>query len=175
MPDLGTPDQLSEVVRTREVRRVLVAMSDQRGKMPMDQLSHQVAVCASTRRGGDLRETHRQIALESLRVSWLLFSSGLQTSRWATAWKTTFSFLISLFLLILCLPVMLLVALAIRLDSPGPAVFLQKRIGKGGKNFTLYKFRSMYHAIDECKNHPPAEEDDPRITGWGGSCERAGG
>jgi lipopolysaccharide/colanic/teichoic acid biosynthesis glycosyltransferase len=62
---------------------------------------------------------------------------------------------------------MLLVALAIRLDSPGPAVFLQKRVGKGGKHFTLYKFRSMYHAIDECKINPPAEEDDPRITRLG--------
>ena len=69
---------------------------------------------------------------------------------------------------------MLLVALAIRLDSPGPAVFLQKRVGKGGKNSTLYKFRSMYHAIDECKINPPAEEDDPRITRLGRFLRKSG-
>lgn len=168
LPHLGTPDQLSEVVRTREVRRVLVAMSDQRGKFPMDELLAIKSQYARVQDGAEIYEKLTgKLPLESLRVSWLLFSSGLHTSRWVSAWKTAFSFVISLFLLILCAPIMLLVALAIRLDSPGPAVFLQKRVGKGGKNFTLYKFRSMYHAIDECKINPPAEEDDPRITRLG--------
>jgi len=168
LPHLGTPDQLSEVVRSREVRRVLVAMSDQRGKLPMDALLAIKSQHARVQDGAEIYEKLTgKLPLESLRVSWLLFSSGLQTSRWASAWKTTFSFIVSLALLILCLPIMLLVALAIRLDSPGPAVFLQKRVGKGGKDFTLYKFRSMYHAIDECKINPPAEEDDPRITRLG--------
>jgi sugar transferase (PEP-CTERM system associated) len=168
LPHLGTPDQLSEVVRTREVRRVLVTMSDQRGKLPMNELLAIKSQYARVQDGAEIYEKLTgKLPLESLRMSWLLFSSGLQSSRWATAWKTGFSFVISLILLILCLPVMLLVAIAIRLDSPGPAVFLQKRVGKGGKHFILYKFRSMYHAVDECKINPPAEEDDPRITRLG--------
>jgi sugar transferase (PEP-CTERM system associated) len=168
LPHLGTPAQLSEVVRIREVRRVLVAMSDQRGKLPMNELLAIKSQYARVQDGAEIYEKLTgKLPIESLRMSWLLFSSGLQSSRWATAWKTAFSFIISLILLILCLPIMLLVALAIRLDSPGPAVFLQKRVGKGGKHFTLYKFRSMYHAIDECKINPPAEEDDPRITRLG--------
>jgi sugar transferase (PEP-CTERM system associated) len=168
LPHLGTPDQLSEVVRTREVRRVLVTMSDQRGKLPMNELLAIKSQYARVQDGAEIYEKLTgKLPLESLRMSWLLFSSGLQSSRWATAWKTGFSFVISLMLLILCLPIMLLVAIAIRLDSPGPAVFLQKRVGKGGKHFILYKFRSMYHAVDECKINPPAEEDDPRITRLG--------
>ena len=168
LPHLGTPDQLSEVVRTRDVRRVLVTMSDQRGKLPMNELLAIKSQYARVQDGAEIYEKLTgKLPLESLRMSWLLFSSGLQSSRWATAWKTGFSFVISLILLILCLPVMLLVAIAIRLDSPGPAVFLQKRVGKGGKHFILYKFRSMYHAVDECKINPPAEEDDPRITRLG--------
>jgi sugar transferase (PEP-CTERM system associated) len=168
LPYLGTPDQLSDVVRTRAIRHVLVAMSDQRGKLPMDELLAIKSQYARVQDGAEIYEKLTgKLALESLRLSWLLFSSGLHTSRWASAWKTVFSFIISLFLLVLCLPVMLLVALAIRLDSPGPAVFRQERIGKGGKTFTLYKFRSMYHAIDESAIHPPAEEDDPRITRLG--------
>ena len=168
LPHLGTPDQLSEVVRTREVRRVLVTMSDQRGKLPMNELLAIKSQYARVQDGAEIYEKLTgKLPLESLRMSWLLFSSGLQSSRWATAWKTGFSFVISLILLILCLPIMLLVAIAIRLDSPGPAVFLQKRVGKGGKHFILYKFRSMYHAVDECKINPPAEEDDPRITRLG--------
>ena len=168
LPHLGTPDHLSDVVRTRGIRHVLVAMSDQRGKLPMDELLAIKSQYARVQDGAEIYEKLTgKLPLESLRLSWLLFSSGLHTSRWVTMWKTAFSFIISASLLLLCLPVMLLVALAIHLDSPGPAVFRQKRIGKGGKIFTLYKFRSMYHAIDECKINPPAEEDDPRITRLG--------
>jgi lipopolysaccharide/colanic/teichoic acid biosynthesis glycosyltransferase len=45
-------------------------------------------------------------------------------------------------------PLFLLIALAIRLDSPGPALFRQTRIGKDGQSFNFYKFRSMYHGVD---------------------------
>jgi sugar transferase (PEP-CTERM system associated) len=168
LPHLGTPDHLSDVVRTRGIRHVLVAMSDQRGKLPMDELLSIKSQYARVQDGAEIYEKLTgKLPLESLRLSWLLFSSGLHTSRWVTMWKTVFSFIISASLLLLCLPVMLLVAIAIRLDSPGPVVFRQKRVGKGGKNFMLYKFRSMYHAIDESEIHPPAEEDDPRITRLG--------
>jgi exopolysaccharide biosynthesis polyprenyl glycosylphosphotransferase len=147
---------------------VLVAMSDQRGKLPMDELLAIKSQYARVQDGAEIYEKLTgKLPLESLRLSWLLYSSGLHTSRWASVWKTIFSFIISVVLLALCLPVMLLVAIAIRLDSPGPVVFRQKRVGKGGKTFTLYKFRSMYHAIDDSEIHPPAEEDDPRITRLG--------
>ena len=168
LPYLGPPDQLSEVVRTQGIRHVLVAMSDQRGKLPMDELLSIKSQYARVQDGAEIYEKLTgKLPIESLRLSWLLFSPGFHTSRWVSVWKAVFSFIISLLLLLLCLPVMLLVALAIRLDSPGPVVFRQNRVGKGGKHFTLYKFRSMYHAIDECHINPPAEEDDPRITRLG--------
>jgi sugar transferase (PEP-CTERM system associated) len=169
LPHLGTPDHLSDVVRARGIRHVLVAMSDQRGKLPMSELLAIKSQYARVQDGAEIYEKLTgKLPLESLRLSWLLFSSGLHTSRWASAWKAMFSFAISFILLLPCLPIMLLVAIAIRLDSPGPAIFKQKRVGKGGKTFTLYKFRSMYHAVDECTINPPAEEDDPRITRLGG-------
>jgi lipopolysaccharide/colanic/teichoic acid biosynthesis glycosyltransferase len=57
----------------------------------------------------------------------------------------------SLCFLVLAAPVLGLIALAIKLDSPGPAIFGQQRIGKGGKPFTLYKFRSMIADADTWK------------------------
>lgn len=49
----------------------------------------------------------------------------------------------------LVLPLLALCALAIRLDSPGPALFVQERIGKGGRRFRMYKFRTMQHNLDD--------------------------
>jgi lipopolysaccharide/colanic/teichoic acid biosynthesis glycosyltransferase len=56
--------------------------------------------------------------------------------------------ILSIVLLILMAPLFLLLTLAIRWDSPGPALFRQTRIGKGGKAFAFYKFRTMFHDID---------------------------
>ena len=173
LPYLGPPDQISEVVRTQGIRQVLVAMSDQRGKLPMDDLLSIKSEYARVQDGAEIYEKLTgKLPIESLRLSWLLFSPGFHTSRWLTMWKTIFSFVISLLLLVLCLPVMLLVAIAIRLDSPGPVVFQQKRVGKRGKTFTLYKFRSMYDGIDVGENHPPAAKGDDRVTRLGGLLRR---
>jgi len=59
---------------------------------------------------------------------------------------------------------MLLIAVAVRLDSPGPALYSQARVGKDGKLFTLFKFRSMRNGADTDSNHTPATERDDRIT-----------
>ncbi len=66
-------------------------------------------------------------------------------------------------LLILLLPFLVLIALFIRLESPGPALFVQKRIGRGGNRFTMFKFRSM-RSDAEASGAKFAASDDPRIT-----------
>jgi lipopolysaccharide/colanic/teichoic acid biosynthesis glycosyltransferase len=68
--------------------------------------------------------------------------------------------------IVLFAPVWLLIAFLIRIDSPGPVLFRQSRVGKSGKLFGLYKFRSM--CADAPKyEHSPTESDDPRITRMG--------
>ena len=67
---------------------------------------------------------------------------------------------------ILFLPVMAIIALAIKLDSPGPIIFKQKRVGKNGLLFDLYKFRSMFPDAQQYAVNPHSL-DDPRITGVG--------
>ncbi len=77
--------------------------------------------------------------------------------------KRTFDFILAFFGLIVASPFMLLVAIVIKLDSPGPAIFRQERIGRRGKPFTLYKFRSMY--IDAEKDGAALfHEGDNRVT-----------
>ena len=91
-----------------------------------------------------------------------------------TRFKRLFDILISFMLLILLFPLFMILAIAIKLGSNGPLVFCQKRVGKNGKEFTLYKFRSMRHGAEESKSRlryldetvgPIFKiKEDPRIT-----------
>lgn len=80
-----------------------------------------------------------------------------------TILKRPFDFLVAVLLLILTSPLMLLVVLAIRLSSGGPAWFVQQRVGHDGKLFNLYKFRTM-HAETDAYSVSPVSAEDPRIT-----------
>jgi exopolysaccharide biosynthesis polyprenyl glycosylphosphotransferase len=80
--------------------------------------------------------------------------------------KRVFDFLSSVILITLALPLGVVVAVMIWRDSPGPILFAQERIGRGGKPFRLYKFRSMYVDAPKYALHPQAAED-PRITPFG--------
>ncbi len=73
------------------------------------------------------------------------FRVGVQDRRiYYTTVKRVFDLCVASVLLVALAPLMLFIAICIRLDSPGPALFKQTRIGKGGKPFTFYKFRSMH-------------------------------
>ena len=78
--------------------------------------------------------------------------------------KRALDILVSLIVLVVGSPVLLLIVLAIRLDSRGPALYVQKRVGRGGRIFTLYKFRSMVHNAEAYTGPVWAGKRDPRIT-----------
>lgn len=77
--------------------------------------------------------------------------------------KRAFDLLVATFVLLLLAPLLLLLAAAIRIDSPGPAFFLQERVGRRGARFRIHKFRSM--RIDAAARGPAITvADDPRVT-----------
>ena len=95
----------------------------------------------------------------------------VRTNKTYTFFKRAFDVIVSAVLIVvLCLP-MAIIALLVRLDSPGPALFKQERLGKNGKQFTILKFRSMQMDAEE---HGPqwADKDDPRCTKIGGLLRR---
>ena len=71
---------------------------------------------------------------------------------------------IALIALVMLSPIMLLTALAIKLTSPGPILFKQQRLGLHGKEFTMYKFRSMAVGAERTGSGVYSEKDDPRVT-----------
>jgi len=94
--------------------------------------------------------------------------------RWKLAAKRALDFSVSLLGLLLLWPVFLLVAIAIKLDSPGPVLFKQVRVGKSGREFDFYKFRTMrigaeeeqaaLRALNEATGPLFKIRDDPRLT-----------
>src|ERR1035441_1975475 len=162
LPCLGTVEELSDVVRREEVSCVIISMGDRRGHLPVEALLSLKTHGVHVQDAPDFYEALTgKVPVSSLRLGWLLFSPGFQISRWILVYKRSASIVLSILGLIVSCPVMILVAAAIRLDSPGPVIFRQRRIGKGGRLFTLYKFRSMHLKSDDQR---PAEEDDDRIT-----------
>ena len=87
--------------------------------------------------------------------------------------KTIEDKLLTSLILVAVSPIMLLAALAIRLDSPGPVLFRQPREGFNNRSFACFKFRTMYHEQQEHKNITQASRDDPRITRVGRFLRRA--
>ena len=78
--------------------------------------------------------------------------------------KRTLDILVSLPILVLTSPVMLATAAAVKLETPGPAIFRQTRLGSGGKEFTMYKFRSMTQNAEHTGSGVYSEKGDSRVT-----------
>ena len=171
---IGGPDVLAEQVTRNRLSRIIVAMGDRRGKLPAEDLLALKSKGVVIQEGSDFYEAITgKIPLDSLRLSWLLFSPGFRVSRYMLLYKRVFSIVFASLGLLLSLPLMLLIYVAVRLDSPGPAIYRQPRVGKDGKLFTLYKFRSMRDNADQDSNHKPAAKKDDRVTRVGYWLRRA--
>src|ERR1700761_794854 len=83
---------------------------------------------------------------------------------WDLVMKWLFDHIVGFIALVLALPVMALVALAVKLDSPGPVLFRQKRFGFNNERIDVYKFRSMYHHQADPLASKVVTKDDPRVT-----------
>ncbi|HCB76982.1 MAG TPA: sugar transferase [Sphingomonas bacterium] len=110
------------------------------------------------------RETGR-VDLDSVNPSWLIFSDGFSSGRmFSSAFKRLFDIGASLLLLVLTLPLVLVTAIVVKLDSKGPAFYRQRRVGLYNQGFDIVKLRSMRIDAEVAGTAVWAEKDDPRIT-----------
>jgi sugar transferase (PEP-CTERM system associated) len=157
--------ELPSYVRSHRIDRIIVAMSDRKGRLPVEQL---LAVKSRGVLVQDATEVYEAITgkvpLESLRLGWLLFSPSFSDFRFVLIYKRLASVLVSLIGLLLCLFLLPFIALAIKLSSPGPILYRQKRVGREGIVFNCYKFRTMRADAEADTGATWAADDDPRIT-----------
>jgi sugar transferase (PEP-CTERM system associated) len=110
---------------------------------------------------------HGKLMLEHITPSWIIFSSGFRRPIYFNICKRYIDIVLSLAGLSLTLPFFPIIALAIKLDSPGPVFFRQIRVGNKEKMFNLYKFRSMRQDAEEKTGAIWAAKNDPRVTRLG--------
>lgn len=171
---VGTLEDIPDVVRTRDVDRVVVSLADARGKLPMDKLLEMKLSGVSFDHLASVYEEYTgKIAVENLRPSWLIFSSGFRKSRWLTGSKRTFDLGVGALFAIVALPIMGVVALLVRWTSEGPALYSQQRVGKDGRIFTIQKFRSMRQDAESQTGAVWSTKGDSRITPIGGFLRRS--
>src|SRR6202042_3503756 len=105
-----------------------------------------------------------RIEVEQLYPSWLIFTEGFRFSSSLRMMKRFLSTTAAAVLLLLVLPLVPFVILLIKLDSRGPVLYRQKRMGRAGATFYCYKFRTMRRAAEADTGATWATDDDPRIT-----------
>jgi len=163
-PRLATLDALERLSPTR-VERVIVALEERRGMLPADTLIDlRLRGVKFEEVAPFVERTSGKIHVDGLLPSLILFSDGFRVSPLRMITKRVFDFLASGALLTVTWPVMLLAAVAIRLDSKGPVFYRQERVGKHGKVFQIFKFRSMVNDAEKLSGPQWASQSDVRVT-----------
>lgn len=164
-PWLGEAQDLRSRSSAHSVARVIVALEDRRGRLPVDALlACRLAGIKVEEHTALLERLHGKMDLDSIRPSYLIFTDGFVKSRLSLAFKRSADVIGALAGIVLTSPLMILTAIAIKLDSKGPIFLHQKRVGLDGIDFTLYKFRSM-RADAESQSGPVwANKADDRVT-----------
>jgi len=150
------------------VHRVIVAMPDRRGTLPVEELLDLRLAGAKIEEATSwLEKITGRIEVEQLNPSWLIFADGFRFSAGFLLARRVFSTLVAAIGLLLALPLLPFIALAIMLDSPGPVLYSQERVGLGGVRFYCHKFRTMRQDAEADTGATWATDDDPRITRTG--------
>jgi sugar transferase (PEP-CTERM system associated) len=153
------------LARDRGVHRVIVAMPDRRGTLPVEEL-------LDLRLGGVkveeatswLERISGRIEVEHLYPSWLIFSEGFRFSAFFRMVRRVLNFSMAFVGTVISLPLLPFVFLAVKLDSAGPVLYRQQRVGRRGIVFYCYKFRTMRVDAEADTGATWATDDDPRIT-----------
>jgi sugar transferase (PEP-CTERM system associated) len=172
---IGTIADIPAIVRSHRVDRVVVSLGDARGKLPVDRLlemklkdgvgfDHLASV---------YEEYTGKIAVENLRPSWFIFSDGFRKSGALLTAKRLLDLVVAGIGLVLAAPLMLIVALLVRVSSRGPVLYHQDRVGQNGRVFIVHKFRSMVTDAEKATGAVWAQKNDKRITPIGGFLRRS--
>ena len=168
LPIFAPPSSLASLVVSRRVDRILLSGTDD---CPLTYFQELVNVRAM---GVPIEHCHSfyerlvsKIAITDLPPEWIALSEGFRRDRIVLAAKRVIDVIVAFLGLLLAMPLALMTALAIKLESSGPIFYRQERVGQNEKHFTLFKFRSMRQDAEAKVGPVWAAENDPRVTSVG--------
>jgi len=164
-PAIGTINNIRGIVISHDVQNVIVALEKEYSHKIIDIIDQVDIPDVSVKILPDfyqmiigLNQTNQIFGLPLIEV----MTDPMPT--WEKVTKRLFDFTLSLIILILTLPITVIIAILVRLTSKGPAIFKQKRVGLYGKEFIIYKFRTMNSDAEKQTGPVWAQKNDPRIT-----------
>jgi len=162
---VGSIDDIEEILIRERINKLIVSITEKRGVLPVRNLLN----CKL--RGVEILDSPSfyekltgKLLVENIQPSWFLYSDGFRITPLKRFWKRTLDLIFSLLGIILVLPILPVIALLIKATSPGPVLYRQRRVGQGGGEFTLLKFRTMCDDAEKGTGAVWASENDPRIT-----------
>jgi len=165
LPSLGYIEELERVVNEQSPDRIIIALRERRRQLPVDYL---LTRRLSGMRIEDATTLYQSITgrvpVSSVRPSSLIFTDGFRQSETSKLYGRIAGFVGAILALLVAGPLMLLIALVIKLESRGPVFYKQERVGLNGKPFYCLKFRSMRADAEKSTGPVWASEQDPRIT-----------
>ncbi len=167
LPMLGSFEDVSKIIDEYRVKEVIIATESDDNSITgniIQKLKENEVTIKTIPRLFDILTG--KVKMSSVYGTPLLEISEELIPAWQVAVKKGMDISISLLALIITIPLNIVIAFIIKFSSPGPVIFVQERIGKHGKPFNLYKFRTMYNESEEF-GPSLASRNDPRITGIG--------
>jgi len=163
---IDTGESLPAMAERLQIGELILAVRDRRGGgLPVQELLEcKLRGIRILELSSFFERENGHLQIDSMNASWMILAEGFHQGIVRDTVKRLFDLLVSAAMLVVCLPIMALTALAIKLESAGPVLYRQERVGQGGRNFTILKFRSM--CVDAEKDGKPrwARQNDNRVT-----------
>nr|WP_320013660.1 TIGR03013 family XrtA/PEP-CTERM system glycosyltransferase [uncultured Desulfobacter sp.] len=156
---------LCEISKIYNINKIIVAFKEKRGRFPTQELIQCRTEGIDVISGSSFYELLTgKVLVREIEPSWLIFSKGFQKSWLKATMKRMQDILLSSILLTLLSPLFIVVAILIKMDSKGPVLFAQDRVGGGKKEYMMHKFRSMVQDAEKLTGPVWAGDNDNRIT-----------
>lgn len=171
---VGDVENLSDIIYNYRPQKIVVSLTDRRGALPLKEIMH------SKLRGVEVLDAptfYEQetgcLMIENIQPSSFIYTNGFRMTAFMRSYKRIFDIFFSSVGLLLVGPLLPFVALAVKLDSRGPVLFQQLRVGEREVEFFVYKFRTMSEDAEKETGAVWAQKNDPRVTRVGSFMRRS--
>jgi len=165
---VGKMEDIVSLCRQYQAHSIVMALTERRGGLAIHKLVSCKLMGVHIIDYPNFYESMTgKIPVESINPGWLVQSNGFLITPFIRAMKRILDIVLSSIVLLITLPFFPVLVVLVKYESPGPVFYFQKRVGKDGKEFTIYKFRTMGTDAEPKGGVAWARENDPRVTRFG--------